>query len=114
MQYCPIPVKTALDFQGFLSEVVATCRDNSVSTTFSYSPEEPRRDLKSDAAFAVYKSPFIDNAPTSALVDVERAPGEDDVPDIEGNLPTGLKRSCEFGSSFKTGMSMDLRMLRCS
>ncbi len=107
-------MKPELDFQGFLSEVVAICWDNLVSTTFSYSREEPRRDLKSDAAFAVYRSPFIDNAPASALVDVERVPGEGDGPVIEGNLPTGFKRSCEFGSSFKTGMSKDLRMLRCS
>lgn len=100
-------MKPALDFHDFLSEVVAICWDNLVSATFSYSPEEPRRDLKSEAAFAVCRSPFIDSAPASTLVDVERALGE-------GDLPTGFKRSCEFGSSFKTGMSMDLRMLRCS
>ncbi len=60
------------------------------------------------------KIPFICNPTATGLDEVDDELVKEDELDIEGALPADLKRSCELRSSFKTGISMDLRMLRCS
>ncbi len=60
------------------------------------------------------KIPFICNPTAPGLDEFDNELVEEDELDIEGAWPADLKRSCELRSSFKTGISMDLRMLRCS
>ncbi len=60
------------------------------------------------------KIPFICDPTATGLDEVDDELGEDDELVVKGAWPADLKRSCELRSSFKTGISMDLRMLRCS
>ncbi len=89
--HCSDAVKPSVDFEGLLSDLVEFCSNDLVSIPFLSTSEVPRVDFNCEAAVRAQTAPAI-----------------------EGNLLADLKRSCELGSSFNTGISMDLSRLRCS